>query len=190
MEREDELYHVEKVIAGDLASFSYLVDKYKQRAYTLALRIVRNEQDAEEVSQDAFLKAFRSLNKFKRQSSFSTWLYRIVYNTALSRIRKKRIDTVSLDEEYLELSVDNTSQAYSTLVNEDRKKFLNIAIGELSEEESTLIDLYYNHEKPMDEIGIIMSLSHVNVRVKLLRTRKKLHICLDKLLKTELKDIL
>ena len=95
-----------------------------------------------------------------------------------------------MDEEYLELSVDNTSQAYSTLVNEDRKKFLNIAIGELSEEESTLIDLYYNHEKPMDEIGIIMSLSHVNVRVKLLRTRKKLHICLDKLLKTELKDIL
>ena len=68
MEREDELYYVEKVIAGDLASFSYLVDKYKQRAYTLALRIVRNEQDAEEVSQDAFLKAFRSLNKFKRQS--------------------------------------------------------------------------------------------------------------------------
>ncbi len=190
MEREDELYYIEKVIAGDLASFSYLVDKYKQRAYTLALRIVRNEQDAEEVSQDAFLKAFRALKKFKRQSSFSTWMYRIVYNTALSRIRKRRTYTMSLDTEHLEISVDSTTQVYRTLLNEDRKKFLNIAIGKLSEEESTLIDLYYNHEKPMDEIGIIMNLSHVNVRVKLFRARKKLHIYLDKVLKTELKDIL
>lgn len=190
MDDEDDLVYIERVIEGETSCFANLVNKYQSRAYTLALRIVKNEEDAEEVSQDAFVKAFRSLSKFKREASFSSWLYRIVYNTALSSIRKKRIETTSLDIEDQKLSVDDTNHSFRELVREDRKKYLKHALDKLSGEEATLIDLFYSHEKNADEIGEIMSLSHGNVRVKLLRARKKLHETLSKLLSKEIRELI
>lgn len=190
MDNEDDLLYIDKVIDGDTSNFSYLVDKYQSRAYSLALGIVKNEEDAEEVSQDAFVKAFRSLSKFKRQSSFSSWLYRIVYNTALSKIRKKGVKTTNLEEEVENSSISETNQAFDRLVSDDRSRFLKQALNMLPEEDVTLINLFYMHDKNAEEIGVIMSLSHSNVRVKLLRTRKKLHSILSKSLKKEIREIL
>lgn len=190
MDDEDDLVYIERVIDGETSCFANLVDKYQSRAYTLALRIVKNEEDAEEVSQDAFVKAFRSLEKFKRESSFSSWLYRIVYNTALSRLRKKRIQTTFLDIEDENVSVDDTHHSFRELVKEDRKRYLKYALDKLSVEEATLIDLFYSHEKNADEIGEIMNISHGNVRVKLLRARKKMHETLSKLLRQEIREII
>lgn len=190
MDHEDDLAYIDKIIKGDSSYFAYLVDRYQHKAYALALGIVKNEEDAEEVSQDAFVKAFRSLEKFKRQASFSSWLYRIVYNTALSRLRKKRLDTTPIDFENQNISVDETSNTFYQLVSEDRIKFLEYALNELSKEENTLINLFYNQEKNAEEIGLIMSLSHGNVRVKLLRARKKLHGVLSNVLKQEIREIL
>ena len=95
--REDNFY-INKVLKGNLASYAILVEKHKSMAYTLALRISKNHEDAEEVAQDSFLKAYNSLNSFKQESKFSTWLYKIIYNTALSRFRKKHIDSFSMDD--------------------------------------------------------------------------------------------
>ncbi len=190
MDHEDDLIYIDRVVKGDASSYSYLVDRYQSRAYTLALRIVKNEEDAEEVSQDAFVKAFRSLAKFKKEASFSSWLYRIVYNTALSRIRKKQVYTTSIDSEEQNMSVDDTNHSFYQLVSEDRSRFVKYALGKLSEEDATLIDLFYSHEKNADEIGQIMGLSHSNVRVKLLRSRKKLHGILSRALKKEIREIL
>ena len=90
--REDSFY-INKVLKGNLPSYAILVEKHKGLAYTLALRIAKNNEDAEEIAQDAFLKAYNSLGSFKQDSRFSTWLYKIIYNTAISRFRKKHIET-------------------------------------------------------------------------------------------------
>ena len=89
-EPNDQIY-IDKVRAGDSSAFSYLVDNYKDMAYTIALKIVRNAEDAEEVAQDSFIKAFQQINTFQGKSKFSTWLYTIVYRTAISKTRKKKL---------------------------------------------------------------------------------------------------
>jgi len=190
MDEDDDLEYINRIVGGDTSGFAHLVDKYQSRAYTLALRIVKNEEDAQEVSQDSFVKAFKSLTKFKQEASFSSWLYRIVYNTALSSIRKKRIATTSIDTEDQKISVDDTNHSFRELVREDRKKYLKYALSQLSGEEAMLINLFYTHEKSADEIGEIMNLSHGNVRVKLLRSRKKLHEILSKVLRKEMREII
>lgn len=179
---------IEKTTNGDLKAYGKLVDKYKAQAYTLALRIVKNSADAEEVAQDAFMKAYKSLAKFKKEAKFSTWLYRIVYNTACTRASKKRITTTTIDD-HVHLNGNYTESAHR-LMEEDRKKYLRAALNKLQEEEAAMINLYYTHEKDMHEIADIMGMTHVNVRVKLSRVRKKLYTLLQGALKHELKNIL
>ena len=89
MENKEELKIIDQVKEGDLLSFRLLVDKYKTMAYHIAIQVVRNNEDAEEIAQDAFLKAYQSIKSFKGESKFSTWFYRIVYNLAISKTRKK-----------------------------------------------------------------------------------------------------
>jgi len=187
-ELEDNIY-IEKTINGDCHAYGKLVDKYKSRVYTLALRIVKYSPEAEEVAQDAFMKAFKALPKFKKEAKFSTWLYRIVYNTALTKVSKKKLDMMSLDQTHIELNGAHIESGHQ-LVVEDRKKYLNHALSQLPEEEAVMINLYYTHDKDMHEIGAIMGMTHGNVRVKLSRSRKKLYALLQNALKHELKNIL
>ncbi|MTI20303.1 RNA polymerase sigma factor [Fulvivirga sp. RKSG066] len=187
-EKEDHVY-INQVLDGDMSAFAWLVDKHKQNAYTLALKIVKNEYDAEEVSQDAFLKAFKALSKFKQESSFSTWLYRIVYNTALSKIKKKQLDTTPIEDGHHNITMGKLTESMTGLIAEDRKKYLKLAINKLGDEEAVLVNLYYTAEKDMTEIAQVMDMSHVNVRVKLSRVRKKLYTILEQLLKGEIRNI-
>ena len=190
MDQQDDLTYVEQVRNGDLGAFSHLVNKYKAGAYTLALRVVKNSEDAEEVSQDAFMKAYKSIDKFKQEAAFSTWLYRIVYNTALSRIRKKQLSSTTLDERFDAVDTNNTMNAFQQLVQSDQKRYIQYAIDKLSAEESTVITLYYINEKSMEEVSKITGLTSVNVRTKLFRGRKKLYGYLDKVLKKGRADLL
>ncbi|MEO1054610.1 MAG: sigma-70 family RNA polymerase sigma factor [Bacteroidota bacterium] len=190
MNDQSDLACVDQVVNGDIDAFSTLVDKYRRETYTLALRIVKNEEDAEEVSQDAFVKAFKSIAKFKREAAFSTWLYRIVYNTALSKIKKKQLDSTSIEERHEEISASDTIQSFQQLVKKDQRKYIHHALNRLSEEEATLINLHYINGKAMEEVGKITGLSHSNVRVKIFRARKKLHVYLHNALKEEIRDIL
>jgi RNA polymerase sigma factor (sigma-70 family) len=97
---------IESVIRGNSADFSILIDRYKNKAFSMLRRMLKNEFDAEEVLQDCFLKAFNSLSSFKQESKFSTWFYRIVYNTALTRLssKKRKIENeMSSVDEYFDL---------------------------------------------------------------------------------------
>ena len=190
MEQKEDLVYIQRVLNGEPKAYAYLVEKYKHLAYTLALRIVKNEQDAEEVSQDAFMKAYKALNQFKKEALFSTWFYRIVYNTAISRTRKKQLKTQQLEAGHEQLQVMPVSQSFYHLVKADQKKYLGQAIDQLSSDDAVLINLYYIHEKDAGEISEIMHLTPVNVRVKLSRARKKLLVYLNKLLKNETKSML
>lgn len=186
----DDRIYIEQVINGNTAAFTVLVDKYKDMVFTIANRIARNQEDAEEIAQDTFLKAFHSLESFKRKSKFSTWLYRIVYNTAISKIRKKRPEITALDEVMIEnYSIDEVDHEVNGLDSEEQKNLINLALEKLNEDESTVISLYYLNECSIEEISEITGLTKSNVKVKLHRSRKKLYIEMKSLLGVLYKEI-
>jgi len=187
---KDRIY-IEKVLQGNTDAFSYLIDSYKDMAYTVALKIVRSPEDAEEVAQDSFIKAFQQLQTFKGVSKFSTWLYTIVYRTAISKIRKKKIEITDIDEYVIENhAVDFSFPQMDQLKAEERKKYVKYAINTLPELDALLITLFYLNENTFDEIIEITGLTKTNIKVRLFRARKKLHKELSKSLKSELKTIL
>ena len=89
VELEQDIIYINQVLDGNRDAFAFLVDKYKSMVFSLALRITRDREEAEEISQDTFIKAFQSLNSFQGKAKFSSWLYRIVYNTGISHLRKQ-----------------------------------------------------------------------------------------------------
>ncbi|MCK4663219.1 MAG: RNA polymerase sigma factor [Bacteroidales bacterium] len=182
----DEQY-IDEILKGNTEAYSFLVEKYKKYTYSLAYRIVRNNEDAEEIAQDAFIKAYKSLKQFNRKSKFSTWLYKIVYNTAISKLRKKKIEISDIYSETIENTntIDNIN-GNSNLETSEKKKFIEKALNNLPYDENILITLYYLNEKSIDEIKQITNYSIPNIKVKLHRARKKLYAELKLLLKDEL----
>ncbi len=190
MENSDELKIIEQVKQGDLLSFRLLVDKYKTMAYNIAIQIVRNNEDAEEVTQDAFLKAYQSISSFKGESKFSTWFYRVVFNLAVSKTRKKKIETSNIDDiQIADKDITDSYESYSKLEQAERIHQLKQAINELKEEESLIITLFYLNENSIEEISEITNFSVSNVKVKLFRARKKLFTILNKMNKKEINGI-
>ncbi len=175
MEPGSDKYYIEKVLAGNVNAFSCLVEVHKDKAFNLAFRICGNREEAEEVAQDAFLKAYRSLSDFRMQSSFATWLYRIVYNTAVSLVRTRKGKVLSL-EEFPADAVDflSVSGNEEEAVAEYRNALINFALQKLPEDERGLITLYYYNELPADEISKITGISKNNLKVKLFRARQKI----------------
>src|SRR6516225_10518279 len=98
---------IQQTLTGNQAAYADLVKRHQRFVFTLALRFAKVREDAEEIAQDTFIKAYRSLASFQGQSKFSTWLYSIVYTTAMTFLRKKRVDTDSIDDENTYLQVEN-----------------------------------------------------------------------------------
>ena len=188
--REDS-YYIDKVLKGNLASFGVLVEKYKSMAFTLALRIAKSREDAEEIAQDAFLKAYHSLSSFKQESKFSTWLYKIIYNTAISKFRKKHIESFSMEESVIpEKFHEEKVDGLDSLHQKERKKIISKAISRLKEEEGVAMTLFYLNENNIREIEEITGYSNSNIKILLHRGRKKLLLELKKILKEEIVDML
>jgi RNA polymerase sigma-70 factor (ECF subfamily) len=181
MKKEDELKIVEQVKQGDLLAFRLLVDMHKTLAFNIALQVLRNREDAEEIAQDAFLKAYQSIHTFKGESKFSTWLYRIVFNLAVSRTRKKKIETSNIDDvKITDKEISDAFETYNLLEKEEKEQQLQDAMKELNEDEALIITLFYMNENSIEEISLITSYSIANVKVKLHRARKKLFGILNK----------
>jgi len=186
----DDLY-LRLVLEGNVSKFSYFVDKYKGMAFSIAFRIVDNREDAEEIVQDAFLKAFRSLEKFRKDSKFSTWFYRIVVNSSLSRARSKKPELSSIDEgDIADVFVESVESAYRSLELSDQKKFVHLALEELSIEDRLLLTLHYLNENSIDEITEITGIIQENVKMKLYRARNKMYRILNKNLQLEIQSLL
>lgn len=166
---------------GDEEAYAVLVNKYKSYAYTIALKIVEVPEDAEEVAQDSFIKAFRNLKKFNRTAKFSTWLYRIVFNTAVSYHRKQKPEKDSI--EIIKYSVPDERTDYSE--QKDRKYFIKLALERLTAADKTVITLFYLQEMTLEEISEVTQMKTNAVKVKLHRARKRLAEELQILLKGE-----
>jgi len=188
--REDNFY-IKKVLKGNLPSYAILVEKHKSLVYTLALRISKNHEDAEEIGQDAFLKAYNSLNTFKQESKFTTWLYKIVYNTAVSRFRKKHIESFSMEDSPIQESNQGEHiDGLDIMHHKERKKIISEAISRLKQDEGVVMTLFYLSENNIKEIEEITGLTNSNIKILLHRGRKNLLFELKKILKEEIVDIL
>ncbi|MCK4701531.1 MAG: sigma-70 family RNA polymerase sigma factor [Bacteroidales bacterium] len=190
MDQKDDRYYISKVLKGDVQAFSYLVDKYQDMVFTLAFRILKNRENAEEVAQDSFVKVYQNLGKFRSKSKFSTWLYRIVYNTAISRVRVKQKTTMSIDnQKFFEIGDDDQNVSKSFDI-ENNKMILQRLLNKLDESDRALITLYYLDECKVSEISEITGQNRSNIKVKLHRTRKKMQEELHKIMKSENVEII
>ncbi len=177
--KHDDIHIIKEVLGGKSEQFEHILNRYGGQVFNLIAHIVPCKEDAEELTQDVFIKVFRQLSSFKEESCFSTWLYRIATNTALSALRKKKHDTINIEDnaygdipdELLDEALDNDS--------EEQLQRLSEAIDRLDAEERALITLYYMNERPIEEVGTIMGLTQSNVKTKLYRTRKKLYLLLN-----------
>jgi len=169
----EERQLIQKIVKGDTSAFAYFVDTYQDMALTIAYRICSNKQDAEDIVQNAFVKAFHNMHTFRSDSKFSTWFYRIVYNTALTHINSSGFNT-----EYMDYKVVDTESSFSEwdiigqIEEKERKQLLNDALDKIPKDESLMLTLYYFEENSVKEIGLITGLTESNVKVKLHRARK------------------
>jgi RNA polymerase sigma factor (sigma-70 family) len=175
MKNQDDRVHIENVKQGNLASYTYLVEKYKNMAFTIAVKILSNTQDAEDAAQESFVKAYMQIGSFEGKSKFSTWLYTIVYRTAVSKLQQPRLALQSIDEEFEEnYHYEHSPPPLENLQAREREQFVKEAINRLPKMEALIITLYYLNESPIEEIEQITGLSNSNVKVKLFRARKVL----------------
>ncbi len=191
MKFRDDSYYIEQTIKGDFKSFALLIEKHKEMAYTLALRIAKNREDAEEIAQDAFMNVYKSLGTFKKEAKFSTWLYKIVYHVAVSRFRKKHIESSPLDDpKNTNTPQTETPDGLDLLHHKERKEVIARAISRLREDEGVVMTLFYLGENSIREIEEITGLTPSNIKILLHRGRSHLLQELKKILKTEIVDIL
>lgn len=177
--KHDEAHIIQEILNGKTSLYEYFLNKYGQQVFLLVARIVSCQEDAEELTQDVFLKAFQHLASFKAESSFSTWLYRIAYNAAVSASRKKMTQLLHLEDAWLvNLSDEQVDEALQD-ESEERIVSLNAALEKLEADERALITLYYMEERPLAEVAFIAGITESNAKVKLHRIRKKLYVLMN-----------
>lgn len=176
----NEAHIIRRILGGETALFEHFLRTYGEQVFHLVFRITGNREDAEELTQDVFLKAFRQLSSFRGKSSVSTWLYSIAYNTAITYARKQDFSVAVMDERELSILSDTVIDEALDDENEDRIRQLRRAIRQLDAEEQALVTLFYEDEKSLHDISRITGLTEGNLRVKLHRIRKKLYLLIKK----------
>lgn len=183
----NDQHYIDKILQGENNAFAVLVDRYKDMIFTLSLKMVKNREEAEEVAQDTFIKIYNSLTKFKGDSKFSTWIYKIAYNTCLDRLKKNKKEdlNISIDEfsSHLIKTMDN---ALSALEEKERKQTIQKCLNLLPGDENFLLTLFYFEDQNLEEIGKVMNISANNAKVKLFRSRQKLAVILRQQLESEI----
>ncbi|WMN11524.1 sigma-70 family RNA polymerase sigma factor [Marivirga salinae] len=189
MEEKSILNIIQKVKQGETQAFNEIILLYEKQVFNLAFRIIKNREDAEEVAQDSFVKAYRRMKSFKGNSKFSTWLYRITYNNSLNKISaNKRLGfSEELDDDKLDSSINN--HGMKDLLDAERKDFIQKALTKMSPQENTLLTLYYQNECELKEIEEITGINRNTVKVQLHRARKRLEGHLQQMLKYEIESI-
>jgi len=182
---------ISRVLKGEQNAYAELVNRYQAYVFTLVLRMIKSREDAEEVAQDVFVKAYRSLADFRGESKFSTWLYTIANTTSITFLRKKKLDVHSLDnEKVFEIADNKDSGLRANLVEQkSRVNMVNEAIAMLSPDDAEIITLFYKAEQNLEEISRILRLETNTVKVRLHRARTRLKEKMEKNFSEEVKNI-
>ncbi len=183
---------ISRVLRGESQLYAELVNRYQNFVFTITLSYAKQREDAEEIAQDVFVKAYRSLADFRGDSKFSTWLYTIVNTTCITFLRKKKLEVHSLDNEKVFEVADRVDSGLRANLVEQKSKIqmVNKAIQLLSVDDAKLITLFYKGEQSLDEIGKILGIDPNTVKVKLHRARTRLKEKMEKHFAEEVKDVI
>ncbi|HLT32420.1 MAG TPA: sigma-70 family RNA polymerase sigma factor [Aquaticitalea sp.] len=178
---------INQINEGDTKAFAILVERYKDLVFTLTIRMLKNREEAEEVSQDTFIKVYKSLAKFKGESKFSTWIYRVAYNTCLDRLKKnkRQLNEVAIDE-FTEHKLKTLDDALEHLEKHEQQRAIQDCLQQLPSDDSFILTLFYFEDLSLDEISKIVSIDANTVKVRLFRSRKRLATILRKKLEPEI----
>jgi len=182
---------ITQVLGGDHQAFAGLVNKYQNYVFTLALRMLKNREDAEEIAQDVFVKAYKALADFRGESRFSTWLYTIVNTTCLTFLRKKRPEIHTLDNEQVFERASNIDAGMRAdqVEQKSRQSMVNQAIALLAPDDAEVITLFYKAEQSLDEIARILRVESNTAKVRLHRARARLKEKMETHFAAEVKDL-
>ena len=186
MNEPSDLYLIKRTLNGDTNAYGSLVKRHQDYIFNVVLKMLRNREEAEEVAQDAFIKAYNVLESFKGDAKFTTWLYKIAYRKALDRIKtNNRSRTLELVENLTEDTSAHLETGLDILLLEEKQEIIKRCILRLPEIEAAIVTLFYFEEQSVKEIAEITSLSEDNIKVKLFRSRKLLYSLLASYLKPE-----
>lgn len=177
---QEENALIDQVLAGKRDAYGRIVDHYKSYGYTIAMKVLNNRPEAEEAAQDGFIKAFHYLKSFNRKARFSTWLYRIIFNTAISYKRKNRHIMESIEHHDRP-----TEPPESPLERDDKSVFIARAMDNLNDADRLAIQLYYIREFSLEEVAEITGQRMNTLKVRVHRARQRLADELTRILKTE-----
>jgi len=187
MATADDQHYINLVMKGDTNAFAVLVDRYKDMVFSLSLKMLKGREEAEEVSQDTFLKIYKSLNKFNGESKLSTWIYKVAFNTCLDRLKKnKRLQPFAGLYEFTEPEALSLMNVLDSIEDKERKQMIQDCMHLLPGEDSFLLTLYYFEEQSLEEIAKIIGITPNNVKIRLYRSRKKLASLLKDRLEPEI----
>lgn len=184
---DNDAERIERILKGDSTAFRELVNRHKDYAFTLAYRILNSREDAEEAAQDAFVRAYNALASFNREAKFTTWLYRIVVNCALTVQQRRKMQTEDIDDAKILRGANDTTDA---LKQKEQKFYIQKALKLLSPDDVTMITLFYLKENSLEEIAEIVGIETNTVKVKLHRARKRLADAMQNILKGEAKNLI
>ena len=182
---------ISQVLNGNQQAYAGLVNRYQNYVFTLASRMIKSREDAEEVAQDVFIKAYKYLADFRGASKFSTWLYTIVNTTAITFLRKKKLDTHSLDNENVFEAANNRDSGMRAdmIEQKSRQGMVNNAIALLNPDDAAIITLFYKGEQTLDEIAAILKIESNAAKVRLHRARTRLKEKMEIHFAEEVKDL-
>jgi RNA polymerase sigma-70 factor (ECF subfamily) len=182
---------ISKVLRGDQQAYAGLVNRYQNYVFTLALRMLKTREDAEEVAQDVFIKAYKYLADFRGASKFTTWLYTIVNNTCISFLRKKKLEVHSLDHEKVFEAADNIDSGMQAnhIEQKSRVQMVNRAISLLNPDDAGILTLFYKGEQSLEEIAQVLKVEANTAKVRLHRARTRLKEKMELYFAEEIKDI-
>ena len=192
MRDDKDIDLISQVLQGDKMAYAQIIKQHQRFVFTLALRFSKCREDAEEIAQDSFIKALRALPTFKQNSKFTTWLYSIVYTTSMTFLRKKRLDTTSIDDETIVIQLEGQVSDHAVIDVEHKSKmhYVNLAISQLAPLDAAIITLFYQGEQSLEEIAQTVGMESNTVKVKLHRARHRLKERIEGILKQEVRDLL
>ncbi len=182
---------ISQVLLGNQNAYAMLVERYQNFVFTIVLRYIKSREDGEEIAQDIFIKAYRSLKDFKGTAKFSTWLYTITTTTCITFLRKKKLEIHSLDNEKVFDIADNIDSGLRANIIEQKSRvnMVNEAIMLLTPDDAQIITLFYKGEQTLEEIAQIIGIESNAVKVRLHRARTRLKEKMEKHFTVEARDI-
>jgi RNA polymerase sigma-70 factor (ECF subfamily) len=180
--KAEDIRHINAALSGDQDAFAWLMKKYKGPLQNLIYKMVSDKNEIEDLIQEVFIKAFNSLRNYSQEYAFSTWIYRIAINNTIDYLRKKKLETFSIDIDSEEDDdrpkfeiPDSSYSADANIILEQRQQIINDAINSLPEKYRKVIELRHKEELSYEEISEILNLPIGTVKAHLFRARELLN---------------